>query len=204
MLTTEPFFTTLLDHLSRDTTMEQLAATLSSTCRKLVLLAILLAAGCCRVSVQEYRDEKPELSVERFFSGKLEAIGIVVEASGKVVKRFTCDMRGTFDGTQLTLEEDFTWSDNTKQKRTWILKKQPDGTFTGTAADVVGQAKAEVAGNTFHLTYDLEVPIDGSTTVLHVDDWLYLVTESVLINRSKLSKFGIKAAEVILTIRKLS
>jgi len=167
------------------------------------LMLTLFTSACSSISVQEYRDEKPTLSVEKYFSGNLEAIGIVADRSGKVMKRFTCAMHGTWDGSELILNEDFTWSDNTTQRRVWKLAQQPDGSFVGTAGDVVGTARAEVAGNAFHLVYDLEVPIDGSTTVLHVDDWLYLVTDSVIINHSRLTKFGLDAAEVILTIRKL-
>jgi hypothetical protein len=44
--------------------------------------------------------------------------------------------------------------------------------------------------------------MDGSITRLDVDDWLYLVTDTVMINHSKLTKFGFDAAEVVLTIRK--
>lgn len=88
------------------------------------------------------------------------------------------------------------------QKRVWRLVKKPDGTFSGTADDVVGVSFAEVSGNTMHFVYDLSVPVDGSTTTLHVDDWLYLVTNSVILNRSSVTKFGFEAAEVFLTIQK--
>ncbi len=167
----------------------------------LVLLFSSLSTGCA-VSVDDYRDEKPAFIVEQFFTGDLEAFGVVAERSGKVVKRFSCDMHGTWDGNMLVLDEDFTWSDGTRQKRLWRLTKQPDGTFAGTAGDVVGTAFGEVAGNTLHLVYNLSVPVDGSTTVLSVDDWLYLVTDNVLINHSTLTKFGLSAAEVFLTIRR--
>lgn len=168
------------------------------------LSTALLAGTCagCTVSVQEYKDEKPALVVEEFFTGELEAFGVVAERSGKVVKRFSCAMHGTWDGSTLVLDEDFTWSDGSRQKRVWRLTKQPDGTFSGGAGDVVGEAFGEVAGNTLHLVYDLSVPVDGSTTVLHVDDWLYLVTDSVMMNHSELTKFGLDAAEVFLTIQK--
>jgi len=167
-----------------------------------ILLAIILFLSGCGVSVQSYKNEKPELIVEKFFVGDLTAYGVVAERSGKVIKRFSCDMRGTWDGKTLSLDEDFSWSDGTSQKRVWHLTRKSDGTFSGTADDVVGDAFGEVAGNTFHLVYDLSVPVEGSETVLHVDDWLYLVTDSVIINRSKLTKFGLHAADVFLTIQR--
>jgi len=174
--------------------------------QKVVALVFLVVAmslgGCGPLSVSVYKDEKPQLSIEKFFSGDLEAIGIVSDRSGRVLKRFVCAMKGSWDGAELILDEDFTWSDNTRQKRTWRLKRLSPGKFIGTAGDVVGEAEVEVAGNAMHLVYTLEVPKDGSTTQLHVDDWLYLVTDTVMINHSKLTKFGFDAAEVVLTIRK--
>jgi hypothetical protein len=163
---------------------------------------VALALLGCGVSVQDYKNEKPTLVVEDFFSGDLEAFGVVAERSGKVIKRFSCDMKGSWDGHTLVLDEDFTWSDGSRQTRVWHLTRKADGTFSGTADDVIGEAFGEVSGNTFHLVYDLSAPVNGSTTVLHVDDWLYLVTDSVVMNHSELTKFGLHAADVYLTIQK--
>lgn len=168
----------------------------------LSLAFFLCTLSGCSVSVEQYKDEKPPLIVEDFFSGDLDAYGVVAERGGKVIKRFSCAMRGVWDGQTLTLEEDFVWSDGSRQRRVWRLTRREDGTYTGTADDVVGEAFAEVAGNTLHLVYDLSVPVDGSTKVLHVDDWLYLVTDSVIINHSHLTKYGLDAADVFLTIQK--
>jgi hypothetical protein len=164
-------------------------------------LVILVLSGC-GVSVREYENEKPVLVVEEFFAGELKAFGVVAERSGKVIKRFSCDMKGSWDGHTLVLDEDFTWSDGSRQKRVWRLAKKADGTFSGTADDVIGEAFGEVSGNTLHLVYDLSAPVNGSTTILHVDDWLYLVTDSVIMNHSELTKFGVHAADVFLTIQK--
>lgn len=166
------------------------------------LAGLLVVSGCAGVTVSRYKDENPRLVLEEFFAGELEAFGIVRDRSGVVLKRFVCAMTGTREGDELVLHEDFTWSDGTLQTRVWRLRKTGPGTYVGTAGDVVGAAQAAVAGNAMHLTYTLEVPLDGSTTRLSVDDWLYLVTDSVMINHSRLSKFGLSAAEVILTIQK--
>jgi hypothetical protein len=171
-----------------------------------IVIAIVVTAlsGCGSLSVSVYKDEKPKLTIEEYFSGDLEAIGIVSDRSGRVLKRFVCAMKGSWNGNELILDEDFQWSDNTHQKRVWRLTKTSPNTFVGTAGDVVGEAQVEVAGNAMHLVYTLEVPMDGSTTRLHVDDWLYLVTDTAMINHSKLTKFGLDAAEVVLSIRKIS
>jgi hypothetical protein len=166
------------------------------------LAGLLVVSGCAGVTVSRYKDENPRLVLEDFFAGELEAFGIVRDRSGVVLKRFVCAMKGTREGDELVLHEDFTWSDGTLQTRVWRLRKTGTGRYVGTAGDVVGEAQAEVAGNAMHLTYTLEVPLNGSTTRLAVDDWLYLVSDAVMINHSRLSKFGFSAAEVLLAIRK--
>jgi len=40
--------------------------------------------------------------------------------------------------------------------------------------------------------------------VLNLDDWLYLVEENHLINRTQLRKFGFRVAELTLVIEKVS
>lgn len=37
-----------------------------------------------------------------------------------------------------------------------------------------------------------------------MDDWMYLVTEDTLINRTRMSKWGLGVGEVILTIHRLN
>ena len=45
----------------------------------------------------------------------------------KEVKRFTVVMNGSWNGDEGVLDEDFFYSDGTRQKRIWRLKRLPDG-----------------------------------------------------------------------------
>ena len=104
----------------------------------LVLATIL--TGCTSVNIKDYQNEKPVLKLEEYLNGKLEAHGIFQDRSGLVVKRFRVDMNCKWENGVGVLEEDFIYSDGTKSRRVWTIKKTADGKYTGTAADVIGEA----------------------------------------------------------------
>ncbi len=166
--------------------------------------AIALAAlsGCSTQQIADYAGEKPVLDLSAYFNGTLDAQGVFTDRSGKVVKRFTVVMNCSWQGADGVLDEDFTYSDGTKQKRVWRLKKMADGKFTGRADDVVGEALGESRGNAFHWTYTMSLPVDGSVYRVDFDDWMYLMTDRVMLNKATMSKFGVRLGEVTLSFTK--
>ncbi|PTP47442.1 DUF3833 family protein, partial [Vibrio splendidus] len=51
--------------------------------------------------------------------------------------------------------------------------------------------------------YDLEIEVDGSTYEVVLDDWMFLMDDKRLFNKTEMSKFGFKVGEVILYIEKI-
>jgi hypothetical protein len=113
-------------------------------------------------------------------------------------------MTGTWLGSRGILEEDFTYADGSKSRRVWNITKIDASHYRGTAADVVGEAMGEARGNALHWRYVLEVPVDGKTYNVNFDDWMYLVDDEVMLNKSDMSKFGVGLGEVIVSFRKKS
>jgi hypothetical protein len=171
--------------------------TLSACCASLALLT-----GCASVEVADYRAERPVLDLRQYFNGDLNAWGMFQDRSGKVVKRFHVAMKASWQGEVGTLDEDFTYSDGTKQKRVWTLTRQPDGNYIGRADDVVGEARGEVAGNALRWRYVLALPVDGKVYHVNFDDWMFLIDDKVMLNRSFMSKFGIELGQVTLSFSK--
>lgn len=175
--------------------------------RRLLLSAATAASalalgGCSTQRIDQYRSEKPVLDLQQYFNGVLDAYGVFTDRSGAVVKRFTVVMRCSWQGDEGVLDEDFTYSDGTTQKRIWRLKKLPDGRYTGTADDVVGTAQGQARGNAFYWTYTLSLPVDGSVYDVQFDDWMYLMTDTVMLNKATMSKFGVRLGEVTLSFTK--
>ncbi|MDT7513567.1 DUF3833 domain-containing protein [Rhodoferax mekongensis] len=174
--------------------------------RRLLLAAAtgsaLMLGGCASQNIDQYRTEKPELDLQQYFNGTLDAYGVFTDRSGAVVKRFTVVMNCSWQGNEGVLDEDFTYSDGTTQKRVWRLTKLPDGKYTGTAGDVIGTAQGQARGNAFYWTYTLSLPVDGSVYEVRFDDWMYLMTDKVMLNKATMSKFGVKLGEVTLSFTK--
>ena len=158
--------------------------------------------GCATQDIAAYANEKPVLDLAQYFNGTLDAYGVFTDRSGAVVKRFTVVMVCTWTGNQGVLDEDFTYSDGTKQRRIWKLTKLADGRYTGRADDVVGEAQGQARGNSFYWTYTLNLPVDGKTYEVQFDDWMYLMTDKVMLNKATMSKFGVKLGEVTLSFTK--
>ncbi|MEI6458427.1 MAG: DUF3833 domain-containing protein [Pseudomonadota bacterium] len=167
------------------------------------LISILLSIGACAsTDVSRYAAEKPVLDLVRYFSGTVDAWGMFQTRSGEVVKRFHVVIEGREDAGALVLDEHFEYSDGSRQQRVWTLRRQTDGTWQGTAADVVGVAAGAVAGNTLHWNYVLRLPVDGRTYDVAFDDWMMLIDEHTLANRARMSKFGVHLGDVTLFMRR--
>lgn len=174
--------------------------------RRHVVLALLAGtaalAGCAGPQVSDYAQQRPLLELDRYFNGRVHAHGIFQKRSGEVVRRFTVVMDCHWEGERGVLDETFTYSDGTTQRRVWRLTKLDGGRYTGRADDVVGEAHGRESGNAFHWNYTLRLPVDGKEYDVHFEDWMFLVDERVMLNRATMSKFGIPLGEVLLTFTK--
>ena len=164
--------------------------------------ALLGLTACATQDIATYANDKPTLDLQQYFNGTLDAYGVFTDRSGTVVKRFTVLMQCSWNGAEGVLDEDFTYSDGSKQKRIWRLKKLADGRYTGRADDVIGEAQGQVRGNTFYWTYTLNLPVDGRNIEVQFDDWMYLMDNKVMLNKATMSKFGVRLGEVTLSFSK--
>lgn len=164
--------------------------------------ATLTLGGCASQSIESYATQKPALDLTQYFNGTLDAYGVFTDRSGAVIKRFTVVMNCSWQGDEGVLDEDFTYSDGTTQKRIWRLTRLADGRFTGRADDVMGTAQGQTRGNTFYWTYTMSLPVDGKVYEVQFDDWMYLMTDKVMLNKATMSKFGVRLGEVTLSFTK--
>ncbi len=172
--------------------------------RRLIALlsAAALLAACASPTPADYAAEKPVLDLKTYFNGPIEAHGLFTDRSGKVVRRFTVQMTGTWTGNQGVLDERFTYSDGKTERRVWRLTDEGGGRWSGRADDVVGTATGVAAGNALNWRYTLRLPVDGSVYEVQFDDWMYLVDERVMLNKAAMSKFGVFLGEVTLSFTK--
>jgi hypothetical protein len=152
--------------------------------------------------VQHYQGAKPVLDLEKYFAGTTDAWGMFQQRDGAVLKRFHVIIEGKKINNQLVLDERFTYDDGSKQQRIWRLTKQSDGSWSGLADDVKGEAVGHIAGNALNWRYTLLLPVDGKIYEMQMDDWMYLIDEDNMINRASMRKFGVEFGQVTLFFRR--
>jgi Protein of unknown function (DUF3833) len=167
-----------------------------------ILIILSFLTGCASVKTADYAQEKPVLDLAQYFNGTIDAWGMFQDRSGKVVKRFTVVIAAKWNGNVGTLDEDFTYSDGTKDRRVWTITKLDANHYSGTAGDVDGTAQGEAYGNALNWRYVLKLKVDNSTYNVNFNDWMYLMDDQVMLNRAEMSKFGFKLGEVTLSFKK--
>lgn len=162
---------------------------------------VVLLAGCETIAPIDYIKETPKLDLSTYFNGKVDGWGMVQDRSGKVLRRMVVEMDCTWNGNEGVLDESFRWSDGKTEKRVWKIRKDGDR-YVGTAADVVGEAQGVAAGNALQWRYKLRLPDDVGGYEMNMDDWMWMIDDKTLTNRTAMSKLGVQFAEITIFFRK--
>ncbi len=154
------------------------------------------------MNVSQYAGQHPRFVPETFFDGGLTAHGVVKDLFGKVIRRFNATIDASWtDGTG-TLDEHFEFDDGEISHRVWTLNPNGPDRYIGTAADIIGEGVLQVAGNSMFLDYVLRIPYRQGTLDLRIDDRMYLVSPDVLINESRMRKWGVTVGQILLVMEK--
>ncbi|KAF0115555.1 MAG: hypothetical protein FD150_972 [Rhodobacteraceae bacterium] len=143
----------------------------------------------------------PIFDLRRHLNGPMACEGVIFGPTGRVTSRFVADMEGRWDGSTGTLSEVFRYDSGSVQHRAWTLALGEGGKITATAPDVVGPGEGRVAGSGVMLRYSIQLTPEAGGHVLNVVDWMYLMGNGTIMNRSQFRKFGIKVAELVATMR---
>lgn len=158
--------------------------------------------GCTSNSLEYYKDTTPKVDIKEYFNGPIKAWGIVQNWRGQVVTRFDVTMVGAWEGDIGTLTEKFDYYDGKKQERVWTIKKKSDGTYEGTASDIIDKAVGNTEGCAARWRYVMDLRLDDATYRIRFDDWMWAMNDGVLINRSYLKKLGLTVSELTIFMQK--
>lgn len=159
--------------------------------------------GCSSMQIDDFKSTSPEFIPQHYFNGPLKAYGMVKDRDGKIVRTFKGDLIGSWDKNGVgTLDEHFIYNDGEKLHRTWTMKPNGVKKFVATAGDIVGNAEMVAEGNTVMIDYTMRIPYGEGTLDIDVRDWLHLQEDGVILNHSKMKKFGIEVGELVITIIK--
>lgn len=158
-------------------------------------------AGFSAQSPKDYADATPQFDIRQHLNGPIQCEGIIYGPTGRVSSRFVADMNATWDGNVGSMTEHFKYDSGNTQDRIWTLKIGNDGTIDATAPDIIGTGKGTQEGSAVQLKYRIKLPPEAGGHVLDVTDWMYLMENGTIMNRSQFRKYGIKVAELVATMR---
>jgi hypothetical protein len=172
--------------------------------KKLLAISVIVGLTACsgRPELSDKTLSERELNLEEFFQGETVAYGQFQDVLGNVQRRFKVRIQGDWDGSILTLVEDFIYDDGAVEQRIWTLEKTGKETWKGTAPGVIGEALGEEQGDTFNWKYHIDLPIKTGTMRVRFDDWMWLMADDRILNRAYVSRHGVRIGEAIISFEK--
>ena len=143
----------------------------------------------------------PAFDLRRHLNGPILCEGVIYGPTGRVTSRFIGDMQADWQGSTGVMTEKFRYDSGMQQDRVWTLNLGKDGQISAEAPDVLGQGTGQVTGSAAVLHYSIRLADSAGGHVLDVTDWMYLMENGTIMNRSQFSKFGIRLGELVATMR---
>lgn len=169
----------------------------------LSFLALAFVAPSAMAAQPASTQASRKLVLEEFFRGPLLAEGEFLNTRDGTRRGVKVKMNGSWDGTTLTLVEDFVYSDGEKDRKTWRFTKTGEGRYVGTREDVIGQAAIMQVGNDIRLDYKATVRTkDGGSYGITFADVLTQTGPRTVLNTAKLSWLFFDVGTVRLDIHK--
>ncbi|MFT7108094.1 MAG: hypothetical protein ACJAVT_002627 [Yoonia sp.] len=174
----------------------------------LIGAALMGAAARLKTLYLSFRAQKPDdyadgpiFDIRERFNGPIACEGVIYGPTGKVTSRFVADFDASWDGNIGTMREKFHYDSGQVQDRVWTLTLGNDGRIKAEAPDIVGAGTGTQSGSAVLLNYRIKLTEDAGGHALDVTDWMYLMSNGSIMNRSQFRKFGIKVAELVATMR---
>ncbi|QIE41142.1 DUF3833 domain-containing protein [Rhodobacteraceae bacterium SC52] len=150
---------------------------------------------------EDYAGQTPEFDIRRHLNGPMACEGVIYGPTGRVSARFVAEMHARWDGARGEMTEHFQYDSGTVQDRRWSLTLDDDGTIRAEAEDLAGTGVGRQKGAGVMLRYRIRLPKASGGHLLDVTDWMYLMENGTIINRSEFRKFGFRVAELVATMR---
>lgn len=169
----------------------------------LMVAAMILKSRYLSFSAQRPEDyaDGPMFDIRERFNGPIVCEGVIYGPMGRVSSRFVADFEASWSGNVGTMVEKFHYDSGQVQDRVWTLTLGNDGRIKAEAPDVVGTGTGQQNGSAVLLNYRIKLTKEAGGHALDVTDWMYLMANGSIMNRSQFRKFGIKVAELVATMR---
>jgi hypothetical protein len=149
----------------------------------------------------DYAIMTPVFDIRDHLNGGMLCEGVIYGPFGRVTTRFVAQMHAEWQGNTGRMTEYFRYDNGNTQHREWTFTVSDDGKIQAKAPDLLGTGQGQQAGSAVILNYTIQLTKDAGGHALNVTDWMYLMENGTIMNRSQFRKFGIKVAELVATMR---
>lgn len=148
------------------------------------------------------RNDLAPFDLLTWLEGTSRADGVFEDRRGRIRRRFTVELNGVAEGDVLRLNEHFLFDDGERQERNWRLARGTGGNFTGRAEDSISEAKGRFEAGVAYLSSELSLRVGKRDISMRFEDAFYEIGPGLVMNRSSVSKWGIRLGQVLILFRK--
>ena len=143
-----------------------------------------------------------EFDFVSFLDGSVVAYGVFEDRFGQLKRRFSAELEGRREGDAVLVEEVLRYDDGEVEHRAWRLEKSARGEFRGTSPDVVGMARGTSGDRRARMVYKLRLKVGERHIVVDLDDRFYVIPGGRVLNRARVSKWGLHIGDVAIVFER--
>lgn len=160
------------------------------------VVALSLFSGCSAVlKPADFAQSHPAFDPVNFWTGKTHSWGVIENGDAAPTSIITTTTDSTPEGAGLHMIQHVR-HDGQDSVRDWHIRRLGKHTFEATANDVVGAARGTTSGRTLHWKWTLATHPGNPLLNVTMDQWMYLSDHGTLLNRTIITKLGVRLAEV--------
>jgi hypothetical protein len=157
----------------------------------------LLIAGCAApLRPEAFANTAPAFDPMTFWTGRTASWGVVENGDGAPTAIITTTTEGTAEGVDGLHMVQHVVTHGKDSVRDWHIRRLGNNQFEATANDVVGTARGSPSGRTLHWTWILATKPGNCLFNVRMEQWMYLADNGTLLNRTIITKLGMRLAEV--------
>lgn len=161
------------------------------------LFVLSLVAGCAApLRPEAFATTTPVFDPVTFWTGRTASWGVLEDRDGAPIAIITTTTDGTAEGADGLHMVQHVMSHGKDSVRDWHIRRLGNGRFEATANDVIGTARGSSSGRTLHWKWILATKPGNDLLNVTMEQWMYLAENGTLLNRTIITKLGVRLAEV--------
>jgi hypothetical protein len=144
----------------------------------------------------DFAGTTPAFDPITFWSGRTASWGVIENRNGAPTAIVTTTTEATAEGGDGLHMVQHVVTGGKETVRDWHMRRLGGGWFEASANDMVGTGRGMASGRTLHWTWTLANKPCNALVYVSMDQWMYLADNGTLMNRTIITKLGVRLMEV--------